>query len=153
MTFWRNMSYIRVLLNRLFLMATETSFCELKGKEVINIIDGKRLGKIIDIVFDEKCCRVLGFVVPSQSKSWNIFKSSADIFIPCQDICKIGDDVILVKVFLPNVNVQSTNKSKYAKIATAQETQTQNSLNTENYLGSYDFSAENIEENQNLQNP
>ena len=85
----------------------ETSFCELKGKEVINVVDGTRLGKIIDIVFDTCTSRVLGFVVPSQNKSWNIFKSSDDIFIPCQDICKIGEDVILVRVMIANTQVKS----------------------------------------------
>ena len=54
----------------------ETSFCELKGTEVINITDGKRLGRIVDIVFDTKFGRLLGIVVPCYNKNWNIFKSS-----------------------------------------------------------------------------
>lgn len=139
----------------------ETSFCELRGKEVINIIDGKRLGRIIDIVFETCCNRILGFVVPSQNKSWNIFKSNEDIFIPCQDICKIGEDVILVRVFLPNVqakaqkvrakswqnsqptqtNVQ-TNSSQTAttQSTTAQATQSQDNFQSEqNFLGNFKF--------------
>ena len=129
-------------------MASETSFCELKGKEVINIIDGKRLGKIIDVVFDTCCSRVLGFVVPSQNKSWNIFKSSDDIFIPCQDVCKIGQDVILVKVFLPNINIQNSKKTRYAKMANVQDAQTQN-VETNNYIGTYEANDQNSNENQN----
>ena len=123
-------------------MATETSFCELKGKEVINIIDGTRLGRIIDIVFDTNCNRVLGFVVPSQNKSWNIFKSSEDIFIPCQDICKIGKDVILVKVFLPNTNPRKLGKARYANAygvdnANVQTQNAEPSQPNENFLGTY----------------
>lgn len=80
----------------------ETTFCELKGKEVINVVDGKRLGRIIDLVFDTCCGHILGFVVPAYSKSFNIFKVCDDIFIPYGSVCKIGEDVILVKICLPD---------------------------------------------------
>lgn len=123
-------------------MATETSFCELRGKEVINIVDGTRLGKIIDIVFGTNCNRVLGFVVPSQNKSWNIFKSSEDIFIPCQDICKIGKDVILVRVFLPNANASKNNRSKWVRMANVEPENEQPNQNEQNFLETY-----NIEQN------
>ena len=128
-------------------MATETSFCELKGKEVINLIDGSRLGKIIDVVFDTCCNRVLGFVVPSQNKSWNIFKTSEDIFIPCQDICKIGKDVILVKVFLPNTSTQKVKNSKYVKMETISPEQ-----NQQNNIENQNIENQSLEKNQNSQN-
>ena len=89
----------------------ETSFCELRGKEVINIVDGKRLGKIIDIVFDTRFGKVLGIVVPCYNKSWNIFKQCDDIFIPLGCICKFGEDAILVQICIPNQN-SHTNKKK-----------------------------------------
>ena len=102
----------------------ETSFCELKGKEVINIVDGKRLGKIIDIVFDTNCGRVLGIVVPSYNKSWNIFKSSDDIFIPWGSICKFGDDAILVQIFMPNQREVFAKKGRFVRTATQTEAPT-----------------------------
>ena len=89
----------------------ETSFCELKGKEVINITDGKRLGKIIDLVFDTKYGKVLGIVVPAYNKSWNIFKQCDDIFIPYNSICKFGEDAILVQIY---ISTHNTNKKKIA---------------------------------------
>ena len=95
----------------------ETSFCELKGKEVINIVDGKKLGRIIDIVFDTQCGRVLGIVVPSYNKSWNIFKASDDIFIPFGCICKFGDDAILVQIFIPNQKPNLSKKGRFVKTA------------------------------------
>ena len=104
----------------------ETSFCELRGKEVINVVDGKRLGKIIDLVFDTRFGKILGIVVPSYNKSWNIFKSSDDIFIPYNCICKFGDDTILVQIFIPN---QSTNKK--TKVLTQSTKQDKNQ--TQNY--------------------
>ncbi|HAJ77627.1 MAG TPA: hypothetical protein DCO89_00970 [Clostridiales bacterium] len=99
----------------------ETSFCELKGKEVINIVDGKKLGRIIDIVFDTHCGRMLGIVVPSYNKSWNIFKASDDIFIPFNCICKFGDDAILVQIFIPNQKPNFSKKGRFVKTATQGE--------------------------------
>ena len=90
----------------------ETSFCELRGKEVINVVDGKRLGKIIDIVFDTRFGKMLGIVVPCYNKSWNIFKQCDDIFIPFSSICKFGEDAILVQIYIQNQNV-ANKKNKY----------------------------------------
>ena len=98
----------------------ETSFCELKGKEVINIVDGKKLGRIIDLVFETSCGRVLGIVVPAYNKSWNIFKSSEDIFIPYNCICKFGDDAILVRIFVANPK-QVSKRGRFVKTASMPE--------------------------------
>ena len=81
----------------------ETTFLELKCKQVINVVDGKTLGKIIDIVVDIKTCKVLGLIVPSPSSGWlSCFKSGKEIFIPFDCVCKIGIDVILVELYINN---------------------------------------------------
>ena len=90
----------------------ETSYLELRNKEVINVVDGSLLGRIIDIVFDIRTSRILGFVVPGVKGFFNIFKSCPEIFVPYRNICKIGDDVILVEIF----NVSKKNKNKKATI-------------------------------------
>ena len=41
----------------------EISFTELKEKEVINVFDGKKLGRIVDILFDCISGEVKGIVV------------------------------------------------------------------------------------------
>ena len=74
----------------------EESFCNLRTKEVINISNGKSLGFIIDLVFDIKCARILGFVVPNKNSIFNIFSKNNETFIPYQCVCKIGEDVVLV---------------------------------------------------------
>jgi len=76
----------------------ETSFLELRCKDVINVTDGKKLGRIIDIVFDLPTGCVRGFVVPI-SNGFNLFKSSQQVFIPYNRICKIGEDIILVELY------------------------------------------------------
>lgn len=82
----------------------ETTFCELRTKEVINVVDGKKLGNIIDIVFCAETGKIKGLVVPAYSKGFNLFKSGEDIFIPYQNVCRIGDDVILVQLCLSTYN-------------------------------------------------
>ena len=72
-------------------------FSELKCKEVVNVITGKRMGRITDLVIDcEKSC-IRGIIVPGEN-CFTFFKGSNNIYIPWKDIKKIGDDVILVEV-------------------------------------------------------
>ena len=76
----------------------ESSFLELRCKEVINVVNGKKLGRIIDIVFDLRTGCIKGFVVPDSHKT-SFFKSPQTIFIAYHQICKIGTDTILVEVY------------------------------------------------------
>lgn len=73
----------------------EISFADLKEKEVINIFDGKKLGRIIDITFDGASGQVLGIVLPGIKK---FMRKSEDIFVPISNLKKIGEDVLLVKL-------------------------------------------------------
>lgn len=73
----------------------ELSFSELKRKDVINTPDGKRLGRISDIVFCYPENRILGFVVPSGK-----FFKKEEFFIDLKRVVRIGVDVVLVNVGL-----------------------------------------------------
>lgn len=77
----------------------ESSFLELRNKEVINITNGKCLGNIIDIIFDCRTGEVLGLVVPDCRHFFKLFQAADDIFIPFASICKIGEDAILVELY------------------------------------------------------
>lgn len=50
-------------------MVNDITFCELREKEVVNTVDGRKLGRIIDMVIT---CEgeVLGLIVPGQKKSF-----------------------------------------------------------------------------------
>lgn len=76
----------------------EVSYQDLKCKLVINVADGKILGNIIDIIFTPLNGKILGFLVPGAKKSF--WKSCDNIFIPYNQVCKIGVDVILVELFV-----------------------------------------------------
>ena len=78
----------------------DLSFCKLKSKDVINMCDGKNLGNISDIIIDTTCGKILGLIVPSSKNFFSFFKSSNDIFIPYNRICKIGKDIILVDIIM-----------------------------------------------------
>ncbi|WP_425060787.1 putative sporulation protein YlmC [Sporomusa carbonis] len=70
---------------------------DLKLKEVINIIDGKRMGNITDIEIDIESGRLTAIVVPGVGKFLGLFGRNEDIVIPWDKINKIGMDVILVE--------------------------------------------------------
>ena len=80
----------------------ESSFCELRQKEVINLDDGRRLGRIVDIVFELPSGKILGFTLPGVKKFFS-FKPVSDIFVPYDNILKIGEDVILIELNPPSV--------------------------------------------------
>jgi len=93
------------------------SFLDIRCKEVVNIVDGRCLGHVTDIIFNMQTCVVLGFVVPASKNFWNVFKSSAEIFIPLSQIRKIGDDTILVELY--GANTPTTNAYSASMPATS----------------------------------
>lgn len=72
---------------------------ELKQKDVINTLTGASLGKPMDIEFCANDGRVNALVVPGEfSLSALLRGERCGIVIPWDNICKIGDDVILVEI-------------------------------------------------------
>ena len=75
------------------------SLSELRAKDVINTLDGRRLGKVMDIEFDERDGRVEALVVPGEFKVGHLIRGEkCGIVIPWDRICKIGENVILVEL-------------------------------------------------------
>ena len=75
----------------------ELSFCTLRQKCVVNVIDGKDLGRIQDIGITEKG-KVTGIFTATNGGGIKGFLKGETLFIPWDKICKIGDDVILVSL-------------------------------------------------------
>jgi len=76
---------------------------DFQTKDVINIVDGRKLGQISDIELDLRVGRIESIVVPSSGRFFGIFGGGDDIVIPWRSIVKIGADVILVKLDDPRV--------------------------------------------------
>lgn len=74
-------------------------FCCLKQKNVVNIIEGRQLGFISDVEFDECTGKICSIIVPGNCGVKSLFQSR-NIVIPWRNIVKIGDDVILVEADL-----------------------------------------------------
>lgn len=75
---------------------------DLRAREVINIIDGRRLGPIKDIDIDLEEGRICAIVLPSYGgRLMGIFGRDNEIVIPWDKIVRIGVDVILVELNIP----------------------------------------------------
>ena len=75
------------------------SLSELRTKDVVNTLNGKRLGKVMDIEFNPVSGCVEALVVPGEFKVTNVLKGEkTGVVIPWQHICKIGENVILVQL-------------------------------------------------------
>ena len=71
---------------------------DFKHKEVVNIVDGKRLGFVQDVTADLESGVITSIIVPGNSKLINLFAGNNDIVIPWQNIKCIGEDIILVEI-------------------------------------------------------
>lgn len=71
---------------------------ELRMKDVINVVDGRRLGLIGDLELDLEQGAIRAVVVPGMSRFMGIFGRDRDTVIEWQQIQKIGQDVILVEI-------------------------------------------------------
>ncbi len=72
----------------------EVTFSDLKQKDVINLNDGKNLGKVCDLTFSFPDNNVTGFTVTG-CKGFRFSKQ--EVFLPISCVVKIGDDAVLVK--------------------------------------------------------
>lgn len=71
---------------------------DFQTKDVINIVDGKKLGQISDLELDLRQGRIESIVVPNHSRFFGLFGGGTDVIIPWRSIVKIGLDVVLVKL-------------------------------------------------------
>ena len=69
---------------------------ELRGREVINIRTGYRLGYVCDVLFDLESGKIASLLVPAQAKFFGLFGHPNDYIIPWDCVKRIGDDIILI---------------------------------------------------------
>lgn len=71
---------------------------DFQTKDVINIVDGKKLGHVTDLELDLFHGRIEAIVVPTGGKLFGLFGPAGGFVIPWRNIVKIGMDVVLVKL-------------------------------------------------------
>ena len=71
---------------------------DLQNKNIVNIIDGKNIGNIIDVHINEASGNIESFVIEPNKNFLSFLNHGKDTEIKWNSIAKIGEDVILVKI-------------------------------------------------------
>ncbi len=71
---------------------------DLQNKDVINVNDGKKIGNIIDVMIENSTGRLESLIVEKSKFLISMFSNKDEIEIHWEQIEKIGEDVILVKM-------------------------------------------------------
>lgn len=71
---------------------------DLENRDVVNVVDGRRLGNIVDVELDLESGRIVAVILPGAQRFLGVFGRENDLVIPWDRIKKIGADVILVEV-------------------------------------------------------
>ncbi len=69
---------------------------DLQVKDVVSLVDGRKLGRIVDIEINEEG-KILYFVVEPR-RFFRFFNNSGEVNVQMNQIKKIGEDVILVEI-------------------------------------------------------
>lgn len=73
-------------------------YSELKCKDVINIKNCKKLGRVCDLELDPCSGCICKIMVPGGSRVLGFLSCEPNIVIPFKDIRQIGPDIILVDI-------------------------------------------------------
>lgn len=80
------------------LLVNSMRLSDLQKKDVINILDGKKIGNIIDINIEESTGRIISLVVETSKFLLKFFNNKEEFNVYWPQIQKIGEDVILIKL-------------------------------------------------------
>ncbi len=73
-------------------------FSDFRQKEVIDITSGERLGFVSDVEFSEGDGALAGILLPGAGRFFGLLASRDSLFVPWENIEKIGDDIVLVRL-------------------------------------------------------
>jgi len=71
---------------------------ELQSKDVVNIIDGKRIGTIVDARIEDSTGKIVALVIESKKGVFGFLSNRQELEVFWDQIVKIGEDIILVKL-------------------------------------------------------
>ena len=69
---------------------------DLARKDVIRLSNGENLGRIDDIVFDERGARLQSVILRGRAHCFGLLGCDDDLILPWESIRTIGTDVIMV---------------------------------------------------------
>jgi len=73
---------------------------DLQRKDIVNVIDGRNVGNIIDVKVDDATGMIVSLVIEPNKSFFSFLNRGEDTEVPWKSITKIGEDVILVKLGL-----------------------------------------------------
>lgn len=71
---------------------------ELGLKDIVNLVDGAKLGQVKDVHFDPETGKVTALVLSSGRKYFGLLSVGSDVVVPWEKIKKIGVDTVLVEI-------------------------------------------------------
>jgi YlmC/YmxH family sporulation protein len=69
---------------------------DLQRKDIVNINNGKKVGKIIDVEIDSNNGSMISLIVEKGRYFRSVFNSESEVLVKFDQIKKMGEDVILV---------------------------------------------------------
>ena len=82
------------------------SFFDIKGKDVINVRDGVRIGYICDILINEKKGVIDSIIVnKDERKLYGFWSRSKEYIIPFESVKKLEGDVVLTDFNKENIKL------------------------------------------------
>ena len=88
----------RIVCDKLNLDYKSTTFKDLQNKDIVNTIDGRNVGNIIDVKIDQLNGTILSLVVEPNKKMISFMNRGVEEEISWKNIERIGEDVILVRL-------------------------------------------------------
>lgn len=73
---------------------------DLQSKDIVNVMDGKNIGNIIDVRINEETGSIEALVIEPNKNFFSFMNRGTDTEINWKNITKIGEDVILVNITL-----------------------------------------------------
>jgi YlmC/YmxH family sporulation protein len=77
--------------------------CELHNKQVINSCDGRILGFVMDVEFDQFTGCIHAIIVPGPTRFCGFFGRDIEYVIPFKCIRCIGEDTVIVDVNIEKI--------------------------------------------------
>ena len=71
---------------------------ELQKKDIVNVNDGRIVGRIIDAEIDDVNGSLINLIVERNKYIRSLFNSTEDLTIRFEQIKKLGSDVILIDI-------------------------------------------------------
>ena len=72
--------------------------CDLRQKEVINIVNASRLGYVYDVEINFETGNIVAIIVPGKPRILGVIGKKDDYVIPWDNIVRVGEDIVLVEM-------------------------------------------------------